>query len=107
MKFTVRILKRAASDAQHIHDWLAERNPNAAKRWLDAWLAALRQIENLPHSFPLCPESKTAGYDIRHAVFRVKYGWTYRALYTVVDSEVRILRIRGPGQSNVNPDDLV
>jgi len=46
------------------------------------------------------------GEPIRHVFFRTRAGRTYRALFLLVGDEVRVLRVRGPGQPPVGPDEL-
>ena len=39
-------------------------------------------------------------------MFRARAGRTYRALFTIVGNEVRVLRVRGAGQAPMTPDDI-
>jgi len=62
-------------------------------------------LQTNPFLAPLAPESKSFDIEIRHALFRTRSGRPYRAIFTVVGDEVRILRVRGRGQPPVRPRD--
>jgi hypothetical protein len=55
-----------------------------------------------PYVAALAPENEFVAREIRHIVFRTRHGRPYRALFTIVGNEVRILRVRGPGQAPLN-----
>ncbi len=38
--------------------------------------------------------------------FKTPHGRTYRGVFTIVDDEIRVLRVRGPGQPSLEPDEL-
>jgi hypothetical protein len=43
---------------------------------------------------------------LRQATFRTRHGRTYRAVFTIVGDQVRILRVRGPGRPPLEADEL-
>lgn len=51
-------------------------------------------------------EAREIGLPIKQAFFRTRKGRTYRAVFLIVGDEVRVLRVRGPGQASVDPDSL-
>ncbi len=106
MTYDLRILARAREDVQEIYDWIAERSPEGAQRWLDRFEEATTALQTNPFLAPLAPESKSFDIEVRHTLFRTRSGRPYRAIFTVVGDEVRILRVRGPGQAPVRPRDL-
>jgi plasmid stabilization system protein ParE len=106
MTYRVVVLARARLDVDRLYDWIAEASPEGAQRWLDQFEKATNTLETNPFVAPLVPEAKSFDIEIRHILFRTKYGRTYRAIFTVVDDEIRILRIRGPGQSPIRPADI-
>jgi plasmid stabilization system protein ParE len=63
-------------------------------------------LETNPLIAPLAPESGSFDIEIRSIVFRTRAGHAYRAIYTVADDEVRILRVRGPRQPPLKPRDV-
>jgi plasmid stabilization system protein ParE len=106
MSYRVVVLARARRDVDRIYDYIAENSPKGAHSWLSQFEKATKTLETNPYVAPLAPESKSFDIEIRHIMFRTKYGRTYRAVFTVVDDEVRILRVRGPGQPPVRPADI-
>jgi hypothetical protein len=44
--------------------------------------------------------------DVRQVLFKTRHGRVYRALFLIEDDHVFILRVRGPGQAPVEPEDL-
>jgi plasmid stabilization system protein ParE len=106
MKFKVRILKRAWSDADAVFDWIAARSPAGASRWYAAFLAAVQGLSRNPLRFAVAPESEALGQEICQAFFRTPHGRVYRLLFVVAGEEVRILRVRALGQSPVTDEEL-
>jgi plasmid stabilization system protein ParE len=106
MPYTVRSLPRAEFDAQQIYDWIRDRSPDGAVQWWQAFLDACERLRHQPTGFSLAPEADLSGRDIRHTLFKTRRGNVYRALFTVADDEVLILRVRGPGQPPLQPDEL-
>jgi plasmid stabilization system protein ParE len=106
MNFPVRILGRAASDADSIFDWLASRSPAGSARWYAAFLTAADSLSIDPFRHDVAPESEILGLDIRHRFFKTRRGRVYRLLFVVVDDEVRILRVRGPGQPPLTAEEV-
>lgn len=106
MSYTLKILRRAATDVNQIHDWIAERSPGGAARWYAAFRHAATGLLLDPSSHALAAETEEFDFDIRERFFKTRRGNTYRILFTVVENEVRILRIRGPGQPPVSRRDI-
>jgi plasmid stabilization system protein ParE len=107
MTYSVTVLARARQDVWEIHDWIAARSPDGAERWLDRFDKATNNLRSNPLLFPLAPESGVLKIEIRHVLFRTRQGRTYRAIFTVTDDLVRILRVRGAGQPPVKPEDII
>ncbi len=98
MTFQVRETELATRDGDAIFLWLHERSPEGARSWLDAYDAMLDRLAQRAPSFGLAPESEHTSLDVRQALFKTRKGRTYRALFTVMENEVFVLRVRGPGQ---------
>ncbi len=101
MIYRKRMLRQAEAELREIFWWIEERSLDGAARWLAAFEKTLEQVLHDPSALPLAPEDEFAHYEVRHFVFKTRRGRRYRAIYTVVGSEVRILHIRGPGQDVV------
>ena len=106
MTYSVTILARAQQDVWEIHDWIAARSPDGADRWLKHFEEATASLRTNPLLSPLAPESRFLKVEIRHVLFRTRQGGTYRAIYTVKDDQIRLLRARGPGQPPVKRSDI-
>jgi toxin ParE1/3/4 len=106
MAFRLRILPRAERDAQLLFDWINERSPRGARRWWEAYCEARASLQRSPLSCAVAPEAASCDCDVRHLLFRTRQGNYYRLLFLVVENEVRILRVRGPGQPDLMADEL-
>jgi plasmid stabilization system protein ParE len=106
MSYRVKILARARADFDAIIAWIAERSPEGADRLTARFEEALAKLEENPFVAPIASESKYLGEEVRHIMFRTKAGRTYRALFVVVGTEVRILRVRGTGQPPLTAREL-
>lgn len=106
MSYDVVILRRAEEQLVEIATWISQRSLDGAARWLDAFDAATHQLRENPLNSSLAPEDEFVETEIRHVFFRTRRGATYRAIFTIIDCEVRVLQVRGPGQSLVRPEDL-
>ena len=106
MSYQVRVLERARRDFEDLVAWIAERSPRGAERWVASFEEALSILERNPFVAPIAAESEELREEVRHVMFRTKAGRPYRALFVVVGEEVRILRVRGPGQPPVTREDI-
>lgn len=103
MKFAVEISDHAYADVQVILEWIAERSPAGARRWYEAYQAALARLEIDAGQHPLAAESNWFPQEVRQIFFKTRKGLRYRMLYTASQSKVVILHVRGPGQDLVQP----
>jgi hypothetical protein len=54
----------------------------------------------------LVPELSLPDFEVREILFKTRRGRYYRILYVIVEDEVRILRLRGPGEPDLPADEL-
>ena len=106
MSFRVTALRRAEEDLATIATWIARQSPDGAAHWLDAYDELVVQLRLNPFAYGLAPEDEFVEPVIRQAFFKTRSGRPYRLIFNVESEDVRILRVRAPGQDNVNPDDL-
>jgi plasmid stabilization system protein ParE len=106
MKPAVHISARAWRDADEILQWLNSRSPAGANAWLNAFLSAVNGLAEAHDAFGFSAEGNMLGRPTRERIFKTRSGANYRALYQVKDNIVIILRIRGPGQPPLAPDEL-
>ena len=106
MAYSVRLMPRAELDVDRIYSWIAERSQKGAQRW---WLALVEIQDRLqlnPLEQAIAPEFSNPENEVRQILFKTPRGLNYRALYVVVNHEVLILRVRGPGQPELADDEL-
>ncbi len=106
MSRTLRIIARARADVDAIFDWLAHRSVRGAVAWYFAFARAVENIAAAPESFGEAPEGGPLGRSLRQALFKTRRGRIYRIVFEFSDTEVIILRVRGPGQPGLRPRDL-
>ena len=104
--FRVVVLARAARDVDSIVAWLTKRSPPGAQRWLAALDSTKLQLSEDPLRHALIPENIRVPFEVRDALFKTRKGKTYRVIFTVVGTEVRVLRIRRPAQRPIRGRDL-
>jgi plasmid stabilization system protein ParE len=108
MTFKVRSLPRAQSDVENILYWMIHerKSPQGASAWLRAYHEAASNLAEHAESYALAPEAQTLGRDVRQLLFKTRHGRTYRAVYIIAADEVLILRVRGPGQPQLQVDEM-
>ena len=107
MKRRVRLLRRAKNDVRVITDWIAERSKPGAERLVAALDRALDSIDEFPESHPLAEDDDAfPNHTIRQFLFKTRRGRTYRGLFIVVGDEKSVLRVRGPGQDLITPEEV-
>src|SRR3954471_18101853 len=107
MKYNVIALRRADADIVHICRWIAEHSLSGAEGWLDAYNELITRLERDADSYPAAMEDQDCNLTLKEALFRTRRGSTYRAVFTIAGDEVRVLRIRGPGQPPLQDDELL
>jgi hypothetical protein len=55
---------------------------------------------------PTAQENDDVNLEVRQVLFKTKRGRAYRAVFHVEGNDVYLLRVRGPGQAPIRPDDL-
>jgi plasmid stabilization system protein ParE len=105
-RYYVNVLRRAQRDSQAIVDWLTTRSPAGARRWEGALREALVKLAENPDSYGEAPERVRPPTKIRQILFKTPKGKYYRAVFIIVDEEVRVLRIRRPHQRVMRRRDM-
>lgn len=106
MKFNVSVSGRAWADADRIFKWIELRSPTGSIRWNDAFVAAILSLKNEAEQHALAPEDTKLRRNIRQCLFKTRRGQQYRLIYTIVGADVRVLRVRGPGQPPITTGDV-
>jgi plasmid stabilization system protein ParE len=106
MKFTVSVLYRARADAERIFNWIADRSPQGAAQWGRVYDEAVLELSRDAAQHGRASESDQVKVELREKLFKTRRDRPYRLLYTIVGKEVRVLRVRGPGQAPVTDEDV-
>lgn len=106
MSFHVRVLTAAHRDADVITEWLMDRSLTGAEHWVDAYQSALVALRQTPDRHSLAPEAGVVEQPIRQFFFKTRFGRRYRLIFLIVGSEVRVLRVRAPGEAPLNEFDI-
>ena len=106
MTYRLVIVWPAEVDVDGIYAYLLERSPQGAAAWYQAFLACTRRITGQPLACSIAAENAEFDFEIRQALFKTRHGVLYRCVFTVVDDEVRILRVRGRGQAPLSGADV-
>lgn len=108
MSYRVRTLRKAKQDIDATVTWISKvrRAPRGAAAWLSAFEAAAKKVANWPDSYSLAPEDELDERELRQFFFKTRRGKNYRAIFTIQNEEILILRVRGPGQDDLEPSDL-
>ncbi len=99
MKFHVKALRKAEADVRSIAEYLYKRSPQGAAAWLDAYRQARTRLASDADRCGRAEEDEHLDIDVKQVLFKTRRGRIYRILFTIVGNEVRILRVRGPGQA--------
>ena len=104
MTFEVIILPQAEIDLEEILRWLRHRSPQGARLWLERWMTVLQSLEDSADRCGDAPENGRYPARIQQFVFRTRRGNPYRVIFTIRESVVYILHIRGLGQLIIPTD---
>ncbi len=106
MSRALRIVERARSDVDDIFNWLVHRSVPGAIAWYLAFRQAIEKVVSAPEGFAEAAEPHPLGRQLRQAFFKTRRGRAYRVVFELSDTDIIILRVRGPGQSQLRRRDL-
>jgi plasmid stabilization system protein ParE len=106
MSRRVTVLASAEADVDEILHWLAERSPSGADAWYRALAKKLDELATDADRYGIATEFRRLNPAIRQAFFKTRRGHRYRIVFLIVEPEVRILRVRGPGQKPLRGKDI-
>jgi plasmid stabilization system protein ParE len=106
MSYIVELTEGAYADLDRLTAALEERWPEGSERVIARFYAALPRLESFPLACGLAYESQFFPYEVRHLLFEIHKGRTYRALFNVQDDRVRVLAVRAPGEKPITPEDI-
>jgi toxin ParE1/3/4 len=106
MAYSVRLMPRAAQDAEEIYQRIAAAAPVAGQDWFNRLIDSLDSLSDLPERCNVVRSlSKPGQYPIRRLLFGRK-PHVYRIYFDVVDTTVRILHIRHGARREPAPQDM-
>lgn len=105
MTYHIETTRQAKADRSSIFDYIAERSPDGALRWLAAYEQAVESLLENPHR-GFAPENQDHAEEIRQLLFKTRHGLQYRLLFFIRGDTVYILHVRAPGQTLLDPGDL-
>ena len=106
MRRSVRVLTRAQQDVAACYAYIAERSPRGAASWFNRFSETRDRLAIEADIRAIAVESANVEYDIQEVLFKTRKGKPYRLLFTILDEEVLVLRVRGPGQDFVPENEL-
>jgi len=108
MKFKVNIFRTARQEICKILDYIEfeRQSPAGARKWYAAFENAMRRLESAAVQFGLAAEDRHVDFECREIYFKTSRGNGYRAIFTIVENEVRILHVRGPSQMILGSDEM-
>lgn len=98
-KHRLRLSGLAVRDLDSVLEWGIDYWGAAeAVEWVDELESHFsKRLSESPAGYSLAPESEEFGFEIRQLI----YG-RYRVLFTIIEDEVLVLRVRGPYTSRVD-----
>ena len=106
MNYWLNITARAREDITRNAVWWAERHSlEQALRWYDGVYEQIQEVLQFPESHSLAPENELFAYEIRQKPVGGRKR-TYRALFTIVNAEIRILAVRRTSEELLDPAEL-
>ncbi|MCA9236265.1 MAG: type II toxin-antitoxin system RelE/ParE family toxin [Planctomycetales bacterium] len=107
MAYRIRVFPAAEQDADAIYCYLAKRSPAGAARWWQALQSALVEAAAAPEQCSRLADFDSSGCDVRQFLFKTPRGRYYRGVFVIVEQELRLLRVRGPGQPPLAPHETI
>jgi plasmid stabilization system protein ParE len=102
----LRVIGLAQRDVRRIFRWLESRSPRGAASWYQAFCREVMKILADPDAFSQPEEAAHLQADIRTVLFKTRRGRRYRIIFEFDANEIRILRVRQPGQRPLRVGDI-
>ena len=91
-RYRVVITPFAEDNIRMAHEWLKSTNPAYATKWLAGLHEKISDLETLPESHAVAPESGAFNREIRQLLFG--RGTPWRVFFTIEGSTVHVLHVR-------------
>ncbi|MCA9120969.1 MAG: type II toxin-antitoxin system RelE/ParE family toxin [Planctomycetaceae bacterium] len=107
MTYRLNVTNKARDDITRNASWWAENHSlEEALKWHDAIYAQLDTLLSFPERHAVAPENDEFEYEIREKPIGVGPKPSYRAIFTIVDDEIRVLAVHRAAQDDVKPTDF-
>lgn len=101
MMYRVEIAPAAEFDADEAYLWwAANRSPEQAGRWQQAFMSAVQSLTVRPERFPYSQDPHFRARDLRELHFGVGNSTTHRIFFRVLGQTVSIMRVLHHAQEN-------
>ncbi len=91
-RYRVIIVPFAGENIREAYEWFGVENPVHAAKWLNGIGDRILELETLPGSHALAPESEAFDCGIRQLFFGRGAPW--RIFFAIEDSTVQVLHVR-------------
>ncbi|OJW22007.1 MAG: hypothetical protein BGO49_14585 [Planctomycetales bacterium 71-10] len=102
MSYEIKLTRRALDDLDRLAGESRAEIDHLTRRFFEA----LARLEAMPLSCGLAYEDRLFREEIRHLLFKVHKGRSFRALFSIRGDAVWVLAVRGPGERPIRPEDL-
>jgi len=107
MSFAVQELPRAKEDKQAMLEWLLNRSRQGAADKRQAYDDAIARLRNHADAYGRALEKDDCPQvDVRQLLFKTRRGRVYRIVFFIDQSDIFVLRVRGPGQPPLQPEEM-
>jgi plasmid stabilization system protein ParE len=107
MTYTVIVAPLAEQDLRRNADWWEENHsPTQAERWFENACKQLGSLKTMPERCPLSAENGSIPFEIRDFLFGLGHKPSYRAIITIEDEKVYVLRVVRGAQDALEEGDL-
>jgi plasmid stabilization system protein ParE len=107
MTFTVFVAPRAEQDLRRNAEWWAANHSlEQARRWFENAYTQLDTLKVMPERCPLSAENGLVPFEIRDFLFGLGRKPSFRAIITIENENVYVLRVVRGAQDALNAGDL-
>lgn len=100
-RYRIVITPFAADNINETYEWYLSETPDYAAPWLDGIRSRILELETLPESHAVAPESEAFDCEIRHLLFG--RGTPWRIFFTIEGSTVQVLHVRHASRNYWRP----
>lgn len=105
--FRLVITEPAESDIRAAYQWWRDhRSAEQAERWYRGVYQAIQTLQERPERCPRSPESDLLPTGLRQLLFGIGSRGTHRIVFTVIETDVIVVRVRHAAQDAMTGDDV-